>query len=328
MIVTAEETGVGFLTKKNFLPLGLLAATGAALASAEPGAGLKDLNLVPWLVATIFVVNGYTLQLQELKFDWVLGRAFGAAALLSLGLGPIVGLCLAKGLHLAPETSLGLIVMSSMPTTLSSAIVIAQLAGGNVVWALFFTVGLNLVGIFSIPAMLSLTLRMPDGVSMSASTLLAKLLLLVLLPLIVGLLLRRLKPEVVVGKWLGFVPSTCVILTVWLSLSSSRDSVLGLTIYRLAVLALAALGVHFILLVLAAGLAKLLKLASAEAKALVFTSSQKTMPVALSVLAVLGVGGTALIVCLVFHFVQLMLDSTIAGEIAEKPAGSVVSGEV
>jgi sodium/bile acid cotransporter 7 len=63
------------------------------------------------------------------------------------------------------------------------------------------------------------------------------------------------------------------------------------------------------------GLAKTLRLDLAKTKTLTFIGSQKTLPIAISTLsALLGQDmGLALTICLIFHFFQLLLDSSLAG---------------
>ena len=59
----------------------------------------------------------------------------------------------------------------------------------------------------------------------------------------------------------------------------------------------------------------LFKLNSKEGKVLLFVGSQKTPPIAISVLTVLGdYVAQALLTCIVFHFGQLLIDSLISAK--------------
>ncbi|AGF76786.1 hypothetical protein UWK_00200 [Desulfocapsa sulfexigens DSM 10523] len=58
---------------------------------------------------------------------------------------------------------------------------------------------------------------------------------------------------------------------------------------------------------------------SADSKAMIFVTSQKTMALALAILASIKLAtGNAIIVCLIFHFFQLFMDSFIASIIQNK----------
>jgi sodium/bile acid cotransporter 7 len=142
---------------------------------------------------------------------------------------------------------------------------------------------------------------------------------LVLLPFVLGKILRiSLKKQQVSSSW-SYVTSSCVILVVYSALSLARHELyaLGLGTY-IQILCTVAL-VHGVLLLINAQGAKLLQLPPADGKALIFVASQKTFPVSLAVLA--GLGGTpgnAVIVCLVFHFFQLFADSLLASFIRRR----------
>ena len=151
--------------------------------------------------------------------------------------------------------------------------------------------------------------------------LLKKLLLWVLVPFIVGGQLKRFTGGKQLLPMMKYIPSICVILTVWISCAAKRDNLLSLTGGALGLIAAGALTVHLVLM--AANLAARypLRLKADERKALMFLGSQKTLPVALGVLA--GLGETAaetVIVCITFHFLQLITDSFIASKMAAKGA--------
>ncbi|MCI5168446.1 MAG: hypothetical protein D3903_20735 [Candidatus Electrothrix sp. GM3_4] len=77
--------------------------------------------------------------------------------------------------------------------------------------------------------------------------------------------------------------------------------------------------VHFLLLGINSQAAKLFKLNPEDSKALLFVASQKTLPISLAVLAGLHQDtGNAVIVCLLFHFVQLLVDSMLASRFRQE----------
>jgi sodium/bile acid cotransporter 7 len=77
--------------------------------------------------------------------------------------------------------------------------------------------------------------------------------------------------------------------------------------------------IHILLLIINAYAGKLLRLSSADQKAMLFVSSQKTMALAIAVLASIKFDtGNAIIVCLMFHFFQLFFDSFLAAAIHKK----------
>ncbi|OXY83731.1 bile acid:sodium symporter [Oceanimonas doudoroffii] len=302
------------------LPGGLCAAIMLALLLPGPGVWLAQWQPLPWLVAVIFLVNGLQTRVHELRPEAGFGRVFGLALVISLLLSPLLGALLYHFSGLAPGLALGLLVVSVVPPTLSSCVVLTRLSGGNAQWSLFMTLGLNLLGIITIPLMLSLLIG-SSGV-LSPWPLLHKLSLMVLLPFVLGMVLRRLLGARVVRRWMTVVPTLSVVTTAWITLSTSRPALLALEGVDLLALAAWSLLLHGILLALCRlagrGLARPARLA------LLFTAAQKTTPVAVSVLVAMSAAqGLAVVACLVFHFLHMLADALLASRIAARTAAMV-----
>lgn len=152
--------------------------------------------------------------------------------------------------------------------------------------------------------------------NIAPSKLLLKLILLVLLPFVVGVVVRKLskvKPESISG----YIPSLCVILTVYAAFSVSKDLLGSNSFFDIFILIAAAAFIHFSLMIAAWLAGKSISSGPAELKALAFVTSQKTLPVAISVRAILCDNpGVAIIPCLIFHLTQLFADSALASHLA------------
>ena len=295
-----------------FLPVGLCLAIILALIAPEPGRALNETGLVVGLIPLIFLVNGYQTRLAGFSFHRGLAGALLVGGTIALLVGPWLGLAGAHLFGLSAGAALGLVVMATMPPTLSSGVIMTDNAGGHTLWAMLLTIALNLAGIFTIPFMLDLTLSLGAGVEISPWPLLQRLLGIVLLPFLAGLALKRAlrRPAPVTVR---YIPSACIVVTVWMSMSASRETLLELALADLVLIGLGALAVHGVLLLLAYLAGLTLRLAAAERLAVLFVISQKTLPVAIGVLTALKASmASILVVCLVFHFLQLMLDSMLA----------------
>lgn len=145
--------------KKLFLPVGLVIAIISALILPDPGIYLKKVGAVPIFIIIIFLLNGWHLKLRESNLNRSFLCTFIAAIVISLGIGPFIGMGAVELFNLGTLTAVGIIVMSSVPVTLSSATVVTEVSGGNSLWALFMTIGLNIVGIFTVPFMVKLGLE-------------------------------------------------------------------------------------------------------------------------------------------------------------------------
>jgi sodium/bile acid cotransporter 7 len=299
--------------KSSFLPLGLLIAIAVALTSPALGLFIQEQQLSPILVAVIFLINGYQTKLEKKSFDINLSKGISIALFIALIISPFLGLGITKLLPLGSAFAVGLLIMSAMPSTLSSGIVISEQAGGDRLWAVLLTMILNLLGIFSIPFMLSFTLNDHPDFDISPFPLLLKLFQLVLVPFAIGFICKPLPTPNILKHRLGYLSSTCVIVIALGGLSSARELLMSMTLYALVLAAFASLSLHFLLMGMLYLSGTYFGFQKSKIISLCFVASQKTLPVAMSVLTALNADlGGALLLCLIFHFSQLMVDSYLA----------------
>ncbi|MEH6442494.1 MAG: bile acid:sodium symporter [Oceanospirillaceae bacterium] len=298
--------------KTYFLPVGLFLSLLISLLIPEPGVFLKDLGLIPWCVVIIFFVNGYQTELKELPTDSSFVYTLLATSFICLIISPLLGLLTASLLQLSLGLTLGLLVKSAVPSTLSTCIVMTSLAGGRATWALMMTVIINIVGVFSIPFMLDITASENIDFAIDPLALLQKLVILVLCPFIAGFLFKKLDMFSPKHPFLTYLPSSMVIMAVWLSLSASAAILYDISLLALAKIALAAIIVHFGLMLIAMLTAKFLPIDNGARVAMALTASQKTLPVAVSILASFNQNvGDAVLFCVLFHFIQLFADAAL-----------------
>jgi solute carrier family 10 (sodium/bile acid cotransporter), member 7 len=220
-----------------------------------------------------------------------------------------------------PAFQLGLALFVCMPTTLSSGIALTTQARGNTALALLLTVVTNLAGIFSIPFVLVAVLGTLGQIELSAWDLLIKLCLSILLPLMVGRWLRR-----HLGAWadanrprITMFSNLALISIPWMKFSESSDRLAAVALSNLLVLVAAGLVVHAVFLALNMAASGVLRLEPAQRKAVVLMASQKTLPVALTVLALIpdsavsaDIKGLIAIPCITSHLGQIFVDAILA----------------
>ncbi|RWX48438.1 solute carrier family 10 (sodium/bile acid cotransporter), member 7 [Candidatus Electrothrix marina] len=302
--------------RQYFLPAGLILAAIFALTLPQAGVILAGHNGITLTILIIFLVSGYQTGAAGIPLNKGLLHVFLTAAAVSLLLAPLLGLAIGNLLTLSSSLLTGLLIICAVPPTLSSGIVITGVSGGNTVLALMLTISLNLTGILTLPTVLHLCLKASGPVAIDQWGLFTKMLLLVLFPFVLGKIIRTmLKKQWVSPNW-SYVNSSCVILAVYISLAVSRQEFFRTSSGQyLAVLFSVSL-VHLLLLAMNNQAGKLLKLNPNDSKALLFVASQKTLPISLAVLAGLHQDtGNAVIVCLLFHFVQLLIDSVLASRL-------------
>ena len=298
--------------KTYFLPAGLILSLLVSLLIPEPGIFLKELGVIPLCVVVIFFVNGYQTELKDLPRDRSFVYALAVTTTICLIISPLLGLLTANFLQLGLGLTLGLLVKSVVPSTLSTCIVMTKLAGGRGNWALMMTVIINIIGVFSIPFMLDITASENISFNIDPLVLLQKLILLVLCPFIAGYLIKKLGLFSPQHPFLTYLPSTMVIVAVWLSLSASAEILYQISINSLGKIVLATIILHFGLMLMAMVAAKMLPIDTGAQVAMALTASQKTLPVAVSILASFDQPvGDAVLFCVMFHFFQLFADAAL-----------------
>ena len=302
--------------KKLFLPVGMLVAVALAFIVPDPGIWFKSLKLNNWLIIAIFLVCGWQTT-ADLKFDRKFLLVFVTGALITLIAAPFAGWGIAKGFHLDPLSAAGLMVIAAMPPTLSSGVVMTGTAGGNTLLAMTVTIGYSFIGVFILPIILPLVLPEGTEIVVKPGKMLLDLALLVILPAVIGVGLRLLTKKKL-PAWGGHIPSLCVILLVWGFFSAASADMLKFPVGTLLAAAAGSLLLHVALM---AGMwygSALFKADVPERKAMLFTGASKTLTIALATLSIIGASGTAVIPCMVFYFLQMLIDSALAGKMAMK----------
>jgi sodium/bile acid cotransporter 7 len=303
---------------KQFLPVGLIAVALVGLFIPAPGRYMAVLPTQHVAVSIIFICAGLRLRTGEINAALSAWTATLWSSLSILFITPLIGTAIAFQIPLDPAFQIGLALFFCMPTTLSSGIALTGQARGNVALALLLTVLTNVAGIFTVPFVLAHLLETIGRVELSARDLLLKLCLSILLPLVAGKLLRHF-----VRDWvdrnrsrIGLVSNLALISVPWMKFSQSSDRLAQIAPLSLVVLVISGLLVHLLYLLLNDGASRLLRLRLEARKAVVLLASQKTLPVALTVLAFLPVPaevkGLVAIPCITSHLGQIFVDAVVA----------------
>ena len=143
-------------------------------------------------VVTIFFLQGVSLPTDSLVKGLLKWRVhlfiqltiFGVIPLIMWGIMHLVGGALNESLRL------GFLFLAMLPCTISSAVVYTARMGGDAAVALFNVTIANIAGIFIVPLWMT-WLVSQSGESIALGPLLQNICLTLLLPLIVGQLLRK-----------------------------------------------------------------------------------------------------------------------------------------
>ena len=258
--------------ERNALVLGFALALAVGLLAPAPGqqvAGAKWTATM--LIVCIFVVSGLTLKTAEAKaaLRAVWPTLYSIVSILALS--PVLGMLVlrsgqaARGNIIPWGFWVGIAIFSAVPTTLSSGVTLVQNAGGSGALALLLVVVTNMLGVFTTPlwiqayAKAGLLSTTSAGSSappnLDAASLLSKLALTILVPIVVAKLAREALAyfcQFDVGRfkrWLGHLSSLALVTIVWTNISLSADKLRAQSAESIGMLI--ALGVLFHLTLLA-----------------------------------------------------------------------------
>lgn len=312
----------------NFLPLALVSGVALGLANPTLGCLADRYSLSKVSTFGIFIISGLMLRSGEI------GAAAEAWPVGIFGLGSILLFTplfsrLILQFQLQPQEFItGLAIFSCMPTTLSSGVALTQLAGGNSALALAMTVISNLLGILIVPFSISKFIADGVGVSVPTKQLLRSLVVTLLIPLILGKVLRESFKGVADfvdknRKLISMISAIFLSLVPWIQVSRSRSLLLMVkpavflvaigmgTVLHLVLLAFNALSIQSLSAVSGGSKSPFAKRQNTVAFLLV--ASQKTLPVMVAVVeqlhGTLGESGLLVLPCVAAHLNQIIMDS-------------------
>ncbi len=293
-------------------------AVGESVGSIELGpAGFSDLCII-----LTFLVTGLFTSSAALRFPGLL-RGLTTVLVINLLVAPLLGVAAVRALDPQLGLAVGIALMVSVPTTLSSAAVITVNVGGDRLWAVTLTVVTAILG--SITAPIAVSAILGANVSINAWPILGQIIIVVLVPMTLGYLVGRFwwrAPPM----WLSLLPTLSVLALVWVTMSRNAEAARGMEPALVGAMVVVAGAVHGVLLISAAVSGR--GLPFEHAIPVLFVASQKSLPLALAILTLVAnqspqvahVAAVATITCLVWHFLQLFADSALSHRLAIRHA--------
>ncbi len=301
---------------KNLLMVATVCAVMAALVLPDLGVIVQKWGIVSPAIFIIFLCQGATIDVSRFRDIGHHARLLSWGFVVTFVIAPFLGWCAMYALGWQGDFRVGFLLMCSMGPTLVSGTIVATRAGGETESATLLTIVLNLVAVLMIPITLGFTLG--SGSMLDQGALLVKLLLLVLLPAILGQMLRFLWPQMVTRRQLLLkdLPVYLLALNIFVSLAEQNGNLYEIELKRLAAVVLPAFFVHYILLYIGFnGATRILRATPTRATSLAFVCSQKTLPVVIAVWATAFATTYPLAILppIIFHLTQLMGDGVLAG---------------
>lgn len=313
--------------KKNWFMLGLVGVATLAVAdvtgkTVEAGLWLKAHRGPDFVIVLIFFLSGLALDTRQIRA----GFSDYHGTLLALAIifiaAPLVAL-LFNLLPLQTGIIVGLLLVSAMPSTLSSGVVMTGSAGGNMAHALLITILANSLAVFTIPVTLGLLLSFTGDsrtVEIDQLPIMIKIAQLVLLPLLLGLLTRN-KAGGLVKPFLPYT-SLCnqigILSVVWMGSCQGRGAIVASLGSVLPVMAVTFV-FHLILTGIGLMATRLTGIVKERRESVILMGGQKTLPLSIILqVSLFPEYGLALVVCVLHHITHLAMDAFLVQYLREK----------
>lgn len=309
--------------KKHWFFVGMAVMVAVAFLLPAVGRFVKAYHILDAGIFLAFLVTGLTLEtssiLQQMKNVRVLASAL-ASSLLAI---PALSYGLARlAFPGTPDFVIGALIIGAAPVTIASGTVMTAIALGNVPLSLFICVLGNFASILTIPVILNLILQMGGTpITLPAGEIFLGLVLKVLLPTVLGQLLRPpLKAAIApYKKAVSIFNQSVVLLIILNAVSSSAQGILDVGPAVAGVL-LFMVGLHGLILLLNYALARGIRLDRPSTAAFTIHTSQKTLTISYLVWAGYFAAAypMALIPGIAYHMTQMILDTIVAHRFREK----------
>jgi len=309
---------------------GMVLAT--VLAYFFPGFGANGGGMhAEWVinigVFVVFFLHGVNLSSEQIKHGLKNWRLHIMVQAFTFVVFPVIWLICNKafGSYVPALLMLGFLYLCALPSTISSSVALTGSAGGNVPAAILNASMSSVFGIFMTPWLVSLVIGTGSGGIDLGPTLL-KLSLMLLLPLVLGQLLRPLIGKFFAKhkKYTNLIDKIVILLLVYAAFCNSMVSGLWQTQGN-SVIAMAFIGsavLLVVILLLTTGTARLLKFNHADKVAAVFCATKKSLaagaPMAALIFGNNPALGLILLPIMIYHPLQLIVCSVMAENYANR----------
>lgn len=281
-------------------------------------------------VSLVFFFYGLKLSPEKLKAGLSNWRLHLVVQLSTFLLFPLILLAV-RPLFTGSSAELlwlGTFFLASLPSTVSSSVVMVSIAEGNIPAAIFNASVSSIIGVFITPLWMQLVLPPAEG-GVGLTDTICKLVLQVLVPVLIGIILHRFR-----GKWaernkqgLKYFDQTVILMIVYTAFCESFEKRMfsNLEWVQLIALLFAMLLLFFICYTVITFICKGLRFNRADRVTAVFCGSKKSLVQGTVISKVLFSSATPvgllLLPLMVYHALQLIVASMLARRMAGKLPG-------
>lgn len=304
----------------NLFLILLIAIVIFGLILPQPGIIMKEKGALSPMIFVVMFISSFGLPFQHLKGSFKQYNSIIFCFVCVFFLFPLITLLLCSIFNvIGSDLYVGSMVMSVQATTLSSAIIITMTAGGNVSLAMIMTIINNIASAFLSPMLLNLFFSMND-ITFDVTGMILELIVVLLLPVVLGQIARLVFKKYVdsVNKTRNIMAQGIVLLIILTGVSAAAEQMLG-NFVQVVYITLFATLVHVVIVIIPIVYARFTGIEQKSKIALVFCSSQKTLPASLLVWGnYFPEFSSAPIYIVVYHIIAILIDSFLADRYSQQ----------
>jgi solute carrier family 10 (sodium/bile acid cotransporter), member 7 len=304
------------LFRQQWFFVGIALMVALAVLFPDLGPVIKQYKILNVGIFIAFLITGLSLDTRSVIEQLRNLRVLFASLISSLILIPVITFYLANLIFSgSPDLVIGSVIIAVAPVTVASGTVMTAVALGNVSLSLFICVLSNFVALLTIPFLLKILLQFGQIIDLPVFSILGSLILTVLIPTVLGQLLRpKLKNAIIPYKKAFSVFSQCIVLLIiFNAVSASVSEILGAGLVIVAVFAFMIV-LRILILTMNYSISRFIGLDQASISAFTIHTSQKTLTVSYLVWA--GYFSAdfpmAMIPPIAFHLTQMFMDTILA----------------
>jgi len=307
--------------------IAILAAVGIAALLPASGRGEDVLDwVVVGAIALLFFLYGARLEPAEAVAGLRHWRLHTTILCFTFIVFPLIGLALRPALSpvIGETLTIGVLFLCVVPSTVQSSIAFTSIARGNVAGAIVSASLSNILGVFLTPLLVIALISTTGGVTISGMAI-VDICLQILLPFVLGQLSRPWTARWVSRqkRLLRFTDRGTIVLVVYAAFSKGMNEGIWSRVGLADILILIALSVLLVtgLLWLTRYTATRLGFSRPDQIAIQFCGTKKSLATGLPMAAIIFSGGQVgaiVLPLMIFHQVQLMICSWLAGHYARQ----------
>ncbi|RAV74951.1 bile acid:sodium symporter family protein, partial [Aerococcus loyolae] len=280
-------------------------------------------------ICVVFFLYGLTLAPEKMRAGLAKWRVHIAVQLATFALFPVVvlaALFLTRA-WVPEEVQPGFFYLAALPSTVSSSVAMTSLARGNVPVAIFNATLSAFLGVFLTPVLMAWYMK-STGQSLPLSSVIVKIVLLVLLPTALGQIAHRWLAAWAArnGPWLKLCDRAVILAIVYTSFCASiREGIWSdHDISLVFMMVVASIALFFAIYELMKIPCRLMGLDREDTIACLFCASKKSLatgvPLSKVMFGATPMLGLIIAPLMIFHFFQLVIVSVIANRFARDDA--------